>query len=109
MQDPDQQRNLLIAVVLSMAILLGWQLFYAGPKMKEEQERQRAHGQSTAWVWVTRATCLPASSKRSVSTTIVRLPPGMPVETFVQTGERTVISYLMKPLYDQFMRAFREK
>jgi YidC/Oxa1 family membrane protein insertase len=42
MQDPDQQRNLLIAVVLSMAVLLGWQLFYAGPKMKEEQARQRA-------------------------------------------------------------------
>jgi HlyD family secretion protein len=39
----------------------------------------------------------------------VKLLPGMPVETFVQTGERTVISYLMKPLRDQFMRAFREK
>lgn len=39
----------------------------------------------------------------------VRLVPGMPVETFVQTGERTVISYLVKPLYDQITRAFREK
>jgi membrane fusion protein, type I secretion system len=39
----------------------------------------------------------------------VKLLPGMPVEAFIQTGERTVISYLMKPLHDQFMRAFREK
>jgi HlyD family secretion protein len=39
----------------------------------------------------------------------VKLLPGMPVEAFVQTGERTVISYLVKPLRDQFMRAFREK
>jgi membrane fusion protein, type I secretion system len=39
----------------------------------------------------------------------VKLLPGMPVEAFVQTGERTVISYLMKPLRDQFMRTFREK
>ncbi|MDO8878057.1 MAG: HlyD family type I secretion periplasmic adaptor subunit [Pseudolabrys sp.] len=39
----------------------------------------------------------------------VRLLPGMPVEAFVQTGDRTVISYLMKPLRDQFMRAFRER
>lgn len=39
----------------------------------------------------------------------LKLLPGMPVEAFVQTGERTVISYLMKPLQDQFMRAFREK
>ena len=28
----------------------------------------------------------------------LKLVPGMPVETFVQTGERTVMSYLVKPL-----------
>ena len=39
----------------------------------------------------------------------VKLIPGMPVEAFVQTGERTVMSYLIKPLQDQFTRAFREK
>jgi len=39
----------------------------------------------------------------------VKLTPGMPVEAFIQTGERTMLSYLMKPLRDQFMRAFREK
>ena len=38
-----------------------------------------------------------------------KLIPGMPVEAFVQTGDRTVLSYLMKPLNDQLMRAFREK
>jgi len=39
----------------------------------------------------------------------VKLMPGMPVEAFVQTGNRTMISYLAKPLSDQLMRAFREK
>jgi HlyD family secretion protein len=39
----------------------------------------------------------------------VKLIPGMPVEAFLQTGERSVMSYLIKPLQDQFMRAFREK
>jgi HlyD family secretion protein len=39
----------------------------------------------------------------------VRLTPGMPVEAFIQTGERTMISYLVKPLHDQLMRSFREK
>ncbi|WP_158671193.1 HlyD family type I secretion periplasmic adaptor subunit [Bradyrhizobium guangdongense] len=39
----------------------------------------------------------------------VKLIPGMPVEAFVQTGDRTMLSYLMKPLRDQLMRAFREK
>ncbi|MGA6966660.1 MAG: HlyD family type I secretion periplasmic adaptor subunit, partial [Xanthobacteraceae bacterium] len=38
-----------------------------------------------------------------------KIIPGMPVEAFVQTGDRTMFSYLMKPLSDQFMRAFREK
>jgi membrane fusion protein, type I secretion system len=37
----------------------------------------------------------------------VKLVPGMPVEAFIQTGERTVLSYLVKPLSDQVMRAFR--
>jgi HlyD family secretion protein len=39
----------------------------------------------------------------------VKLIPGMPVEAFVQTGNRTMLSYLIKPLKDQLMRAFREK
>jgi HlyD family secretion protein len=38
-----------------------------------------------------------------------KLIPGMPAEAFVQTGDRTMLSYLMKPLNDQLMRAFREK
>ena len=36
----------------------------------------------------------------------IRLIPGMPVEVFIQTGDRTVVAYLMKPLYDQIKRAF---
>jgi HlyD family secretion protein len=39
----------------------------------------------------------------------VKLVPGMPVETFVETGNRTVMSYLAKPFADQLKRAFREK
>ena len=39
----------------------------------------------------------------------VKLVPGMPVETFIQTGERKVLSYLTKPLADQIARAFRER
>ncbi|GEP12654.1 HlyD family type I secretion periplasmic adaptor subunit [Methylobacterium gnaphalii] len=38
-----------------------------------------------------------------------RLVPGMPVEAFIRTADRTVFSYLTKPLADQARRAFREK
>ena len=41
LQDQDNQKNLLVAIVLSVAVLLGWQMFYAGPKLKEEQERRQ--------------------------------------------------------------------
>jgi HlyD family secretion protein len=47
-----------------------------------------------------------AEVARLKGTTLV---PGMPVESFIQTGERTVISYLVKPIRDQVMRAFRER
>ncbi|MCA0273253.1 MAG: HlyD family type I secretion periplasmic adaptor subunit [Proteobacteria bacterium] len=34
--------------------------------------------------------------------------PGMPVEVFIRTGDRTPLAYLMKPLAEYFNRAFRE-
>ena len=37
------------------------------------------------------------------------LLPGMPVEVYVTTQERTVLSYLVKPLVDRFSAAFRER
>ncbi|UJW77083.1 HlyD family type I secretion periplasmic adaptor subunit [Rhizobium sp. SL42] len=37
------------------------------------------------------------------------LVPGMPAEVFVQTGKRSALSYLVKPLSDQITRAFREQ
>jgi HlyD family secretion protein len=37
-----------------------------------------------------------------------KLKPGMNAEAFIQTDARTPLSYLLKPLVDQFARAFRE-
>lgn len=39
----------------------------------------------------------------------LKLIPGMPVEAFVETGQRTALSYMLKPLTDQFAKAFREE
>ncbi|MGL3609187.1 HlyD family type I secretion periplasmic adaptor subunit [Rhizobium sp. G187] len=38
----------------------------------------------------------------------VTVVPGMPVEAFIQTGERTALAYLTKPFMDQVARAFKE-
>ncbi len=39
----------------------------------------------------------------------LRLVPGMPVEVFMSTGDRTALSYLAKPFVDQMNSAFREQ
>jgi HlyD family secretion protein len=33
----------------------------------------------------------------------------MPAEVFLQTGNRTMMSYLLKPITDQLQRAFVER
>ncbi len=38
----------------------------------------------------------------------LRLTPGMPVEAFVRTADRTALTYFTKPLMDNVNRAFRE-
>ena len=38
----------------------------------------------------------------------LKIIPGMPVEAFIQTESRTMLSYLLKPLMDQVTRTFRE-
>ena len=38
-----------------------------------------------------------------------KLQPGMPVEVFIQTTVRTVVSYFVRPFQDQIAKAFREK
>ena len=38
-----------------------------------------------------------------------RLVPGLPAEIFIETDKRTPMSYMLKPLSDNFAKAFREK
>jgi HlyD family secretion protein len=40
---------------------------------------------------------------------VLQLVSGMPAEVFLQTGSRTMLSYLFKPISDQFSRVFRER
>lgn len=39
----------------------------------------------------------------------LKLLPGMPVEAYLETGDRTVLTYLLQPLTSQITRAFREE
>jgi HlyD family secretion protein len=39
----------------------------------------------------------------------LQLVSGMPAEIFLQTGTRTMMSYLLKPITDQLQRTFSER
>jgi HlyD family secretion protein len=39
----------------------------------------------------------------------LKLVPGMSAEVFIQTRERTPLDYLMRPIYEQIARTFRER
>lgn len=51
---------------------------------------------------------LEISDTSRLAGTDVKIMPGMPIEVFIVTGDRTAMSYLLKPLTDQMNRAFRE-
>ena len=38
-----------------------------------------------------------------------KIHPGMPVDAFIATGERTFFEYLLRPVLDSFSKAFREE
>ena len=50
---------------------------------------------------------LPADEVRRLGA--LQLVPGMPAEVFLQTGSRTMLSYLFKPMTDQLSLMFRER
>ena len=45
MNDPDSQKNMILAIVLSLAVLLGWQYMFVWPK--EQERRRQAQAQQT--------------------------------------------------------------
>jgi protease secretion system membrane fusion protein len=39
----------------------------------------------------------------------LQIRPGMPVDMFVKTGERTMMNYLLKPIFDHSTMALKEE
>jgi len=62
--------------------------------------------QTNATYFTVRMT-LPDEERRRLAG--LQLISGMPAEVFMQTGSRTMMSYLLKPITDQFSRAFVER
>ena len=63
--------------------------------------------QQTSASYFTVRVTLPEDERRRLAG--LQLVSGMPAEVFMQTGSRTMMSYLLKPITDQFQRAFVER
>jgi HlyD family secretion protein len=66
-----------------------------------------SHDQQTNSTYFTVRMTLPEDERRRLAG--LQLVSGMPAEVFMQTGSRTMMSYLLKPITDQFNRAFVER
>jgi HlyD family secretion protein len=66
-----------------------------------------SHDQQTQAPYFTVRVTLPEDERRRLAG--LQLVSGMPAEVFMQTGSRTMMSYLLKPITDQLRRAFVER
>jgi YidC/Oxa1 family membrane protein insertase len=76
--EKDNQKNLLLAIVLSVSVLLAWQVFYAGPKLKEEQERRQRIQQEQQQTQ--------AKGEPGAPSTVPQAAPGAPAQPGTQPG-----------------------
>ncbi|RFB81099.1 HlyD family type I secretion periplasmic adaptor subunit [Methylovirgula sp. 4M-Z18] len=51
---------------------------------------------------------IPITSEQIEKVGLGKIVPGMPVDVYIKTPARTVLSYLMRPLKDQARRAFKD-
>jgi HlyD family secretion protein len=66
-----------------------------------------SHDKQTGAAYYTLRITLPAAELRRLGD--LQLVSGMPAELFLQTGSRTMMSYLLKPITDQLQRTFSER
>jgi HlyD family secretion protein len=66
-----------------------------------------SHDQQTNAPFFSVRVTLPDDERRRIAD--LQLVPGMPAEVFMQTGSRTMVSYIFKPIAEQMRRAFVEQ
>jgi HlyD family type I secretion membrane fusion protein len=67
---------------------------------------ERQTDERTGTSYYTALIDIPAGQLKRLGT--LKLVPGMPVEAYIRTGRRSMLSYLVKPASDQLARSFRQ-
>ena len=87
--DPQDHNNLLFAIILSLAVLMGWQYFIAAPKMREEQARREFSKEQEAQRTGGQPQGVPGVATPPVSNPTTAAPPlaGQPAQAPVSREE----------------------
>jgi HlyD family secretion protein len=83
---------------------------YVSATTSRDQATQAPHGRAQGGAqgsYFTVRVLLAEEERRLLGS--LQLVAGMPAEVFLQTGRRTMISYLLKPITEQMQRAFVER
>ena len=84
--------------------MIAGDVVYVSPDAVQEDARLDRSTQ----VYIARVRLRVDAEQAAVLTNFVPTP-GMPAEVYIKTGERTFLSYLLRPIHDSMTRAFREK
>lgn len=76
-----------------------------GPDLTREQQPNAMGGTNQPY-YLARIALAAGEVKRLDD---LQLVPGMPVEVYIRTHDRTPLDYLLKPLHEQIARTFRER
>ncbi len=90
--DKETNKNLILALVLSLGVLIAWELFYGLPKMREQQARQEAEQQTPQQTEQSATPAAPSLDAGAVPQPGISATPGTPAVTpAVETAGRVKI------------------
>jgi len=81
-----------------LTLELGAQVLTVSPDVSEDKQSGQFHYSAVL--------AIPEGQLRKLNGQAII--PGMPVEVFIETDDRTILSYLLKPLRDQIVHSMRE-
>ncbi len=88
-------------------IIQGKLMSVSADRLVEERKNTKEANSTESNYYLARIEVSP-EGLRALSEANLELVPGMPAEVLINTGERTLVQYLMKPLTDTFKRSFLE-
>jgi len=80
----EDNRNLILAIALSVLVLIGWQYFFAAPQLQKDRLAQQ-HPQTQ-----TQATATPGAAPQSAASENPLAPTGAPVQAAPKTREEAI-------------------